>query len=130
MRYKLYVSSDNTVFLQHRTNWDGVYCAVRRFTWSTILKYADSLVVFNRAIGEVIGRYVPTTVLHGRSGDKQWFDASCWRAYDAYQTACRAWCRGCNVEHWGQFVLAHDEAQTVYGNGATTCMTHRDSIDI
>ena len=30
---------------------------------------------FDRAIGEVIDRYVPTTVLHNRRGDKQWFDA-------------------------------------------------------
>ena len=42
---------------------------------------ADPLVTFDRAIGQVIGWYVPTTVLHSRSGDKQWFDASCRRAY-------------------------------------------------
>ena len=69
----------------------------------------------DRAIGEVIGRYVPTTVLRSRSGDKQWFDASCWRAYDAKQTAYCAWCRARNAEHWGQFVLARAEAQRIYG---------------
>ena len=37
----------------------------------TILKSADPLVAFDRAIGEVIGRYVPTTVLRGTSGDEQ-----------------------------------------------------------
>ena len=51
--------------------------------------------------GEVIGRYVPTTVLQSSPGDKQWFDASCRRASDAKQTAYRAWCRACNVEHCG-----------------------------
>ena len=61
-------------------------CAVRSFTWSIILKLADEWDAFDRAIGEVIVRYVPTTVLHNRSGDKQWFDASCWRSYDAKQT--------------------------------------------
>ena len=35
----------------------------------------------------IIGTYVPTTVLHSRSGDNQWFDASCQRAYYAKQTA-------------------------------------------
>ena len=34
------------------------------------------------AIGEVIGSYVPTTILHSISGDKQWFDPCCRRAYD------------------------------------------------
>ena len=83
----------STVFLKHRSNWDSVSSAVRSFTWGIILKSADPLVVFDRAIGEVIGRYVATTVLRSRSGDKQWFNASCRRAYDAKQTACCAWCR-------------------------------------
>ena len=72
-------------------------------------------VAFDRAIGEVIGRYVSTTVLCSRSGDKQWFDASCRCAYDAKQTAYRAWCTARNAEHWGQFVLARAEAHRVYG---------------
>ena len=44
-------------------------------------------------VHEVIGRFVPTTILRRRSGDKQWFDASYRRAYDVKQTAYRAWCR-------------------------------------
>ena len=50
--------------------------------------------------------YVPTTVLRSRFVDKQWFDASCRRAYDAKHTAYRAWCSARNAEHRGQFVLA------------------------
>ena len=49
----------STVFLKHCTNWDSVRCAVRSFTWSIILKSADPLDAFDRAIG-----------------DKQWFDVS------------------------------------------------------
>ena len=57
----------SSVFLKHRTNWDDVRCAVGSFAWSSILKSADPLDAFDRAIGEVIGRLVPTTVLHSRS---------------------------------------------------------------
>ena len=57
----------STVFLMHRTNWDSVRSAVRSIILSTILKSADPLVAFDRAIG----RYVPATVLRSRSGDKQ-----------------------------------------------------------
>ena len=57
----------STVFLKHRTNCDSVLSAVRSFTWSSILKSADSLVAFNRASGEVIGRYVPTTIFRSIS---------------------------------------------------------------
>ena len=50
-----------------------------------------------------------------RSGDKQWFDASCRRAYNAKQTAYRAWCTAHYNDHLGQFVLARIEAQRVQG---------------
>ena len=73
------------------------------------MKSADPLVAFDQAIGEVIRRYVPTTVFRSRSGDTQWFDASYLRAYDAKQTAYRARCRASNADHWGQFVLARAE---------------------
>ena len=102
-------------FLKHRTNWDSVRSAVRSFTWSTILKSADPLVALDLAIGEVICRYVPSIVLRSRSGDKQWFDASCRRANDAKQTAYHGWCIARNADHWGQFLLARAEAQKVYG---------------
>ena len=105
----------STFFLKHCTNWDSVSSAVRNFTWCTILKSADPLVASDRAISEVVGRYVPTTVLRSKSGDNQWFDASCWRALDAKQTTYHAWCRACNAEHWGQFVFALAVAQRVYG---------------
>ena len=55
------------------------------------------------------------TVLRSRSGDNEWFDESCWRSYDANQTAYRTWCRARNAEHLGQFFLARAEAQRVYG---------------
>ena len=75
------------------------------------MKSADIFVAFYRAIGEVIGRYVPTTVFLSRSGDKQWFDASCHSAYDATQATYHSWCRARNAEHWGQFALARAEDQ-------------------
>ena len=105
----------STIFLIHCTIWDSVHSAVRSFTWSTILKSADPLAAFDRAIGEVVGRHVLTTVLSSRSGDKQWFDANCWRTYDAKQNTCCAWCTECNADHSGRFVLARAEAQRVYG---------------
>ena len=63
----------------------------------------------------LVGLFVPPTVLRSKSGDKQWFDASCRRAYDAKQTADRSWCRARTADNWGQYVLARAEAQRVYG---------------
>ena len=67
----------STVFLEYRANCDSVSNVVRSFTWSIILKSVDQLVALDRALGKVIGRCVPTTALCSRSGDKQWFNASC-----------------------------------------------------
>ena len=51
----------STVFLKYRKNWDNDRCAVRSFTLLyTILKSDDPLDAFDRAIGEVIRRLVPT----------------------------------------------------------------------
>ena len=44
------------MFLNHRTNRDSVLSAVRSLTWSIILKSADPLGAFDRAIGEVIDK--------------------------------------------------------------------------
>ena len=60
-------------FLKLRTNWDSVRNEVRRFTWSAIRDHVIHY-AFNCAIGDVIGRLVPTTVQCSKSVDKQWFD--------------------------------------------------------
>ena len=66
----------STAFFKHRTNWESVRGAVKSITWSTVLRLADLLVAFDRAIGEVVGRS-PNSILRNRFLDKQWFDASC-----------------------------------------------------
>ena len=49
-----------TVFLKHRTNWDNVRCAVKSFTWSTIMKSVYPLEAFDLAIREVLlGLFLP-----------------------------------------------------------------------
>ena len=47
----------------------------------------NSIIASNRPIFLSVYRLVPSTVFSSRSGDKQWFDASYRRAYDAKQTA-------------------------------------------
>ena len=79
------------------------------------MKSADPLDAFDRAIGKVIGRLVITTILRSRSGDQQWFVASCMRAYDAKQTAYHSLSRACSADHWGRFVFARADPQRVYG---------------
>ena len=75
------------------------------------MKSADPLDAFDRTIGEVIGRHVPTTVLRR---DLKTSNDLIRRAYDDQQTAYCVFCRARNADHWGRLVLAHAEAQRVY----------------
>ena len=78
------------------------------------MKAADPLVTFERAIGEVTGRYVPTTVLRSRSGDNNGLMPAA-RKLMMLNRLLIVPCVQSNAEHWGQFVLARAEAQLVYG---------------
>ena len=62
---------------------------------------ADPSAAFDRAISEAIDKLVPTAVLLTSTGDKQWFDVSCRRAYDIKQTVYLAWCRARSADNWG-----------------------------
>ena len=103
------------VHLKHRINWDNVRNAVRSLSWNTILQSADPIGALDSAVSDVVSRFVPTTVVRSRSGDKHWFDSDCRRAYDANQTAYRAWSRERGADLWNQFVISPTEAQRVYG---------------
>ena len=99
----------SAVFRKHRTNWDIVRGAAKSFTRISILKSANPLDAPDRAIGEVIRRFVPTMVLHSRSGNKHGLMPA---AY-AKQMAYGAWYIERNAIHWGRFVLARAKAQRV-----------------
>ena len=79
------------------------------------MRCADPIGALNSAVSEVVFQFVPTTVVRSRSGDTHWFDSNCHRAYDAKQTAYRAWSRDRGADLWNQFVHSRTEVQRVYG---------------
>ena len=94
-------NAGSTVLLKHCTNWDSVISTGRSFTWALFCSQC-----------------VPTTVLRSRSGDKQWFDSSCGRAYDGKHTDYPAWYTARNANQWGQFVRARAEAKSIMHGAA------------
>ena len=70
------------------------------------MRSADHFGALNSAVSEVVSRFVPTTVVRSRSGDKHWFDSNCRRAYDTKQTAYRAWSRERGADLWNTIVCA------------------------
>ena len=64
------------------------------------------------SVRSLVGMFLPL-FLGSRSGDMQWFDACCRRAYDAKQTAYDTRCEARNADHCGRFLLARAEAHRV-----------------
>ena len=79
------------------------------------MRSVDPIGALNSAVSEVVSGFILTTVVRSRSGDKHWFDSNCRRAYDAKQTAYRAWSRERGADLWNMFVHSRTEAQRVYG---------------
>ena len=102
------------VLLKHSVNWDSVREAVKEFSWSTIVKADDPVDYLNNLVLDVITKFIPSRVIKVRSRDKPWFDESCRRAFDAKQTAYRAWCRVRSPLLWNAYVVARDEAGAIF----------------
>ena len=81
------------------------------------MRSADPIGALNSAVSEVVFRFVPTTVVRSRSGDKHWLESNCRRAYNAKQTAYHAWSRERGADLWNQFVHSRTEAQLWCWNG-------------
>ena len=57
----------------------------------------------------------PCRLTFFNNNNNNWFDSNCPRAYDAKQTAYRAWSRDRGADRWNQFVHSRTEAQRLYG---------------
>ena len=79
------------------------------------MHFVPKIVTLGRVQMHFVTKHVAISLIGSKSvsGDKQWFDASCRREYDAKQTVYRAWCRARDADHWSQFELASIEAKRV-----------------
>ena len=65
------------VFLKHQVNWNTVCGAIRELPWRNIWLSVNLVEVLNEHLSLLVGRYVPTKVIHVRNKDKPWFDDQC-----------------------------------------------------
>ena len=75
------------VFLKHQVNWNTVCGATRELPWHNIWLSVNPFEVLNEHLSMLVGRYVPTKVVHVRNKDKPWFDDQCMYAFDFKQEA-------------------------------------------
>ena len=62
------------VFLKHQVNWNTVSAAIRELPRRNIWLSDNPIEVLNEHLSLLVGRYVPSKVIHVRNKDKPWFD--------------------------------------------------------
>ena len=83
---------------------DTVCGAIRELPWRNICLSDNPVEVLNERLSLLVGRYVPTKVIHVSNKDKRWFDDQCRHAFGLKQEAHLQWTRDCSRVNWEEFV--------------------------
>ena len=62
----------------------------------------------------LVGRFVPTKIIHVRNKDKPWFDDQCRQAFGLKQEAHLRWTRDRSRVNWEEFVQCQVRANETY----------------
>ena len=62
------------VFLKHQVNWNTVCGGIQDLHWHNIWLADNLFELLNEHLPLLVGRYVPTNVIHVRNKDEPWFD--------------------------------------------------------
>ena len=68
----------------------------------------------NEHLSLLVGRYVPTKVIHVRNKGKPWFDDQCRHAFLLKQEAHLRWTRDRSRVNWEEFVHCQVRANETY----------------
>ena len=102
------------VFLKHQVSWNTVCGAMWDLPWHNIWSSDNPVEVLNEHLSLLIGRYVPTKIIHVRNKENPWFDDQCRRAFDLKQEAHLWWTRDHSWVNWEEFVLCQDRVNETY----------------
>ena len=90
------------VFLKHQLNWNTVYGAIKELPWLKISLSDSPVEVLNKDLSLLVGRYVPTKVIHARNKDMPWLDYQCRHAFGLMQEAHLRWTHDRPRVHWDE----------------------------
>ena len=79
------------IFLKHQVNWNTLCGTMRDLPWRNIWSSDNPVEILNEHLSLLVGRYVPTKIIHVRNKDKPWFDDQCRHALDLEQEAHLRW---------------------------------------
>ena len=102
------------VFLKHQVKWNTVCIAIRELPWHNIWLSDNPVVVLNKHLSLLAGRYVPAKIIRVLNKDKPWFDDQCRHAFGLKQEAHLRWTRVHSRANWEEFVRCQVRANETY----------------
>ena len=85
-------------------NWNTVCGAIHDLPWRNIRSADNPIEDLNEQLFLLVGRFVPTKIIHVRNKDKPWFDDKCRHAFGLKQEAYLCWTRDHSRVNWEEFV--------------------------
>ena len=122
----LYVS--RKVFLKHQVNCNTVCGAIRELPWRNIWLSDNPFEVSKEHLFQLVGRYVPTKVIHVRNMDKHWFDNQCRHAFGLKQEAHLRWTRDRSRVNWQEFASYQVRVNDTYSDKRQFSDRNRDVL--
>ena len=92
------------VFLTHQVNRDTVCGAIQDLPFRNIWLADNPIEVLNQHLFLLVGRNVPTKIIHVLNKDKPWFDDQCRHGFGVKQEAHLRWTRDRSRVNWEEFV--------------------------
>ena len=102
------------VFLKHQVNRNTVSGAIWELPWHNIWLSDNHVEVLKEHLSLLVGRYVPTKVIHVRNKDKPWFDDQCRHAFGLKKEAHLRRTHDRNWVNWEEFVHYQVRANETY----------------
>ena len=102
------------VFPIHQVNRNTVCGAIQDPPLCNIWLDDNPVEVLNGHLTLLVGRYVPTKVVHERNKDKPWFDDQCRHAFGLKQEAHPRWSRDRSLVNWEEIVRCQVRANKIY----------------
>ena len=102
------------IFHKHKVKWNTVCGAMQDLPWHNIWSADNPVEVLNKHLLLLVGRFVPTKIIHVHNKDKPWFDDQCRHAFSLQQVAHLWWTHDCSQVNWEEFVHCQARANETY----------------
>ena len=101
-------------FLKHQDNWNTVCGAIQELPWRTIWLSDNPVEVLNEHLSLLVGRNVPTRVIHVCNKDKPWLDDQFRHSFGLKQEAHLRWTHDSSQVDYQEFVHCQVRANETY----------------